>query len=210
MKKISILAALALGAALIFSGCDTDAVTEAISELTDSTTDDTTTDDTADETTTDETGDENADEEVEEVTYTLEAAWEITLDNSNVTTDDASGCKLQLYSTELKDSPFDLTITEIAMTYDGSEVTLASPFVVGEKLSMAQTDDAGAVQLIEALTANGIAMEAGKVVTLTIKGTTSVDITAATSILAGIVDNSQAAGWWTVLGQAETTSIAVN
>ena len=206
MKKISILAALALGAALIFSGCDTDAVTEAISELTDSTTEDTTTDETTD----DETGDENADEEVEEVTYTLEAAWEITLDNSNVTTDAANGCKLQLYSTELKDSPFDLTITEIAMTYDGTAVTLASPFVVGEKLSMAQTDNADAVQLIEALTANGMAMEAGKVVTLTIKGTTTVDITAATSFQAGIVDNSEAAGWWTVLGQAETTSISVN
>ena len=61
MKKISILAALALGAALIFSGCDTDAVTEAISELTDSTTDDTTTDD--DTTTSDEAADETADED---------------------------------------------------------------------------------------------------------------------------------------------------
>ena len=49
MKKISILAALALGAALIFSGCDTDAVTEAISELTSSTTEDTTTDETTDD-----------------------------------------------------------------------------------------------------------------------------------------------------------------
>lgn len=63
MKKISILAALALGAALIFSGCDTDAVTEAISELTDSTTEDTTTDD--DTTTGDEAADEDADEEEE-------------------------------------------------------------------------------------------------------------------------------------------------
>ncbi len=75
MKKISILAALALGAALIFSGCDTDAVTEAISELTDSTTEDTTTDDdttTSDDDTT--TGDEAADEttEEEESTYSVD------------------------------------------------------------------------------------------------------------------------------------------
>ena len=68
MKKISILAALALGAALIFSGCDTDAVTEAISELTGSTTEDTTTDETTDETTDDETTDDETttDETAEE------------------------------------------------------------------------------------------------------------------------------------------------
>ena len=66
MKKISILAALALGAALIFSGCDTDAVTEAISELTGSTTEDTTTDD--DTTTSDEAADETAEEEETEET----------------------------------------------------------------------------------------------------------------------------------------------
>ena len=69
MKKISILAALALGAALIFSGCDTDAVTEAISELTGSTTEDTTTDETTDdEATTDEAADETAEEEETEET----------------------------------------------------------------------------------------------------------------------------------------------
>jgi len=37
MKKLSILAAFALSAALILSGCNTDAVTDAISELTDDT-----------------------------------------------------------------------------------------------------------------------------------------------------------------------------
>ncbi len=37
MKKLSILAAFALSAALILSGCDTDAVTDAVSELTDDT-----------------------------------------------------------------------------------------------------------------------------------------------------------------------------
>ncbi len=66
MKKISILAAFALSAALIFSGCDTDAVTEAISELTS----DTTTDETTDDTTTD-AADETADE-AEETTYSVD------------------------------------------------------------------------------------------------------------------------------------------
>ena len=67
MKKISILAALALGAALIFSGCDTDAVTDAISELTGSTTEDTTTDET-----TDDEAEVDAEEETEETTYSVD------------------------------------------------------------------------------------------------------------------------------------------